>query len=127
MGRPGEANDEDTLCHDGLRQLFLSCNPIDSFEAVARNLRLPKLELLSLGECPVWSVPDLGCSAAAAASEDPEGESTPPPPPLGLVHHLNLSTTKISSWDEVGGDSDSHHFEILTQPRLSKYRETPKI
>ena len=55
---------------------------------MARNLRLPKLELLSLAECPVWSVPDLGSE---------EGESTP----LGLVHHLNLSTTKISSWDEV--------------------------
>ena len=37
LRNPGEANDEDTLCHDGLRQLFLSCNPIDSFEAVARN------------------------------------------------------------------------------------------
>ena len=59
---------------------------------MARNLRLPKLELLSLAECPVWSVPDLG-----SAAPDPEGESTP----LGLVHHLNLSTTKISSWDEV--------------------------
>ena len=100
--RNPDGDSEATLCHDNLRQLFLSCNPIDSFEAVARNLRLPKLELLSLGECPVWSVPDLG--SAAAASEDPEGESTPPP--LGLVHHLNLSTTKISSWDEVRrGDS----------------------
>ena len=87
------ASGEATLCHDNLRQLFLSCNPIDSFEAVARNLRLPRLELLSLAECPVWSVPDL----AAADSEEGEEDSTP----LGLVHHLNLSTTKISSWEEV--------------------------
>lgn len=85
--------DENTLCHDGLRQLFLSCNPIDSFEAVARNLRLPKLELLSLAECPVWSVPDLAAVGCSGAEEEPT--------PLGLVHHLNVSTTKISSWDEV--------------------------
>ena len=85
------ASGEATLCHDNLRQLFLSCNPIDSFEAVARNLRLPRLELLSLAECPVWSVPDL------AADSEGEEDSTP----LGLVHHLNLSTTKISSWEEV--------------------------
>ena len=88
--RSPSACGEDTLCHDNLRQLFLSCNPIDSFEDVARNLRLPRLELLSLAECPVWSVPDL--------ATDSEGEDSTP---LGLVHHLNLSTTKISSWEEV--------------------------
>ncbi len=81
------------LCHDSLRQLFLGCNPIESFEDVAENLRVPRLELLSLAECPVWSVPDL------SGNEDgDEGESGRR---LAKLQHLNVSTTKISSWGEV--------------------------
>jgi hypothetical protein len=84
LRNPGEG---DSFEHDNLRLLFLSCNPIDSFEAVANTLELPNLELLSLAECPIWSVPDFSG----------KGVDTP----LGRLHNLNLSTTKISSWNEV--------------------------
>ena len=45
--------------HDNLRRLFLTCNEIDSFEAVYKNLarKCPALETLSLAECPLTSVP----------------------------------------------------------------------
>lgn len=96
LGDPGNG----AFAHDNLRQLFLGCNPISSFEAVTHNLRVPALELLSLAECPLASVPDL--------SED---ES----PIMARLNNLSLSTTKIGSWEEV---DKLRNFPSLKELRL---------
>ena len=45
--------------HGNLRRLFLTCNEIDSFEDVYEHLgkHCPMLEMLSLAECPLTTVP----------------------------------------------------------------------
>ena len=44
--------------HGNLRQLYLSCNPVGSFSELSRNLECPRLESLSLSECPIEEVPE---------------------------------------------------------------------
>ena len=45
--------------HASVRRIFLTCNAIDSFEDVYEHLgkHCPALEMLSLAECPLTSVP----------------------------------------------------------------------
>ena len=80
--------------HDHLRRLFLTCNSIDSFEAINSNLArsCPNLEVLSLAECPLKDVPNVE-NAAAATVEVVTGFSN--------LTTLNVNTTKISSWEEI--------------------------
>lgn len=83
LSDPGQAN----LKHSNLKQLYLSCNPIDNFSSVSLGLisNCSNMELLSLAECPV--------------SELPESEELPRVPTS--LNSLNISTTKISCWAEV--------------------------
>lgn len=73
--------------HDKLRFLYLSCNPINSFTTISSNLisHCSNLSLLSLAECPV--------------AHFPETNQLPNLP--SQLHSLNVSTTKIKSWQEV--------------------------
>jgi len=82
-----DPDSENILKHSNLRQIYLSCNPIQDFSSVSLNLisSCSRLELLSLAECPV--------------SQLPASEALPKLPP-GL-HSLNISTTKIKDWAEV--------------------------
>ena len=79
--------------HDNIRQLFLTCNSIDSFEAVNSNLarNCENLEVLSLAECPLKNVPDVENSEAEIIDN------------VGFSHltTLNVNTTKISSWEDI--------------------------
>ena len=89
------------FCHGALRQLFLGCNPITSFVSLTENLSVPNLELLSLAECPVNSVVDL-------SSVDIDQV-------MSRLHNLSLSTTKISTWEEV---DKLRKFPSLSELRL---------
>lgn len=84
LSDPGQGR---SLKHPTLKQIYLSCNPIQNFSAVSLNLvsNCSRLELLSLAECPL--------------SELPETDVLPLLPP-GL-QSLNISTTKIRDWSEV--------------------------
>jgi len=84
LNDPGEGNE---LKHQELKQIYLSCNPIQNFSSISLNLvsNCSRLELLSLAECPL--------------SVLPESAVLPLLPP-GL-HTLNISTTKIKDWAEV--------------------------
>lgn len=79
---------EESIQHENLRLLYLSCNPIDDFQDIAERLtaQCPMLEQLSLSECPV------------TFNAEPLSPSNPILPNLSA---LNLSTTKISTWEEV--------------------------
>jgi len=83
LADPGDS----VLENSSLRQLYLSCNPIDDFCTVSLNLisNCTSLEFLSLAECPVEKLPDVADLASLPAS----------------LHSLNVSTTKIRSWQEV--------------------------
>jgi len=83
LGDPGNL----VLENQNLKQLFLSCNPITDFSRVTLTLlsQCPGIQFLSLAECPVGNL---------TAVEDLDNI------PTGLMS-LNVSTTKISSWEEV--------------------------
>eukprot|EP00092_Neocalanus_flemingeri_P041921 GFUD01045655.1.p1 GENE.GFUD01045655.1~~GFUD01045655.1.p1 ORF type:complete len:545 (-),score=132.58 GFUD01045655.1:10-1644(-) len=83
LGDPGNA----TLEHNNLRQLYLSCNPINDFCSVSMNLisNCSSLEFISLAECPVVQLPKVD-----------DLQNVPK-----CLHSLNISTTKINSWTEV--------------------------
>eukprot|EP00092_Neocalanus_flemingeri_P028401 GFUD01030839.1.p1 GENE.GFUD01030839.1~~GFUD01030839.1.p1 ORF type:complete len:555 (-),score=121.26 GFUD01030839.1:265-1929(-) len=83
LGDPGNT----TLQHNNLRQLYLSCNPINDFCSVSMNLisNCSSLEFISLAECPVVQLPEV---------DDLQNVPT-------CLHSLNISTTKINSWTEV--------------------------
>jgi len=83
LGDPGNS----ALEHNNLRQLFLSCNPINNFCSVSMNLisNCTSLEFLSLAECPVDCLPEV---------DDLQNVPT-------CLHSLNVSTTKINNWNEV--------------------------
>ena len=92
--------------HQNIRQLYLTCNLIDSFEDVHCNLgqNCPNLEVLSLAECPLKNVPNVEC--AITASVECTGFSR--------LTTLNVNTTKISSWKDID--------EFRTFPRLVELR-----
>ena len=75
--------------HDNLKILFLTCNDIDSFSSVQRNLGTlcPNLETLSLAECPLTDVPKIDGSIPNVG--------------LGKLVALNVNATKISRWEDV--------------------------
>jgi len=83
LGNPGNF----VIENKNLRHIFLSCNPINDFDSVSLNLlsKCPSLQFLSLAECPIGSLPH---------PDDIESI------PTGL-NSLNVSTTKIDSWQEV--------------------------
>eukprot|EP00092_Neocalanus_flemingeri_P013931 GFUD01015027.1.p1 GENE.GFUD01015027.1~~GFUD01015027.1.p1 ORF type:complete len:540 (-),score=128.50 GFUD01015027.1:28-1647(-) len=76
-----------TLQHHNLRQLYLSCNPINDFCSVSLNLvsNCSSLEFLSLAECPINRLPEVD-----------DLRNVPK-----FLHSLNISTTKINNWNEV--------------------------
>eukprot|EP00095_Tigriopus_kingsejongensis_P002556 maker-scaffold309_size213625-snap-gene-1.27 protein:Tk02556 transcript:maker-scaffold309_size213625-snap-gene-1.27-mRNA-1 annotation:"isoform a" len=78
----------ETFAHPNLKLLFLSCNPIHDFHGLAHLLthNCPHLEQLSLSECPVSYI---------GSTSDPNN------PILPSLSYLNLSTSKISTWEEV--------------------------
>lgn len=82
-----DPSETSSLQHNNLRQIYLSCNPIQDFSSVSLHLvaNCSRLELLSLAECPVAELPD-----AAVLPRLPPG-----------LHSLNISTTKIANWTEV--------------------------
>ncbi len=82
-----EGQDWEGFSHQELKQLYLSCNPLSDFDLLTRRVcaRCPNLRLLSMAECPVDSVPP-----AEEAREM-----------LGHLYSLNLSTTRVGSWEEV--------------------------
>ncbi len=91
------------LGHAALKRLFLGCNSIESFETVAQHVgaRCPSLALLSLSECPISSLPtDSSCSAL-----------------LSNLSTLNISTTRIDSWQEV---DKLRRFPALEELRLRR-------
>ena len=55
----GDDDPTNMFKHGNLRQLFLSCNPVGSFGALSCNLDCPRLESLSLSECPIEEVPEV--------------------------------------------------------------------
>ena len=79
--------------HDNIRQLFLTCNSIDSFEDVNSNLarNCQNLEVLSLAECPLKDVPNPENSPATIV------ECTG----FSRLTTLNVNTTKISTWEDI--------------------------
>lgn len=93
---------DSSLQHPGLRQIYLSCNPIKDFASIGLSLvsSCQRLELLSLAECPVSSLPDLTL--------------LPNLPPE--LHSLNISTTKIHDWSEV---DKLREFPALADLRIS--------
>jgi len=93
-------NPDGSFRHESLTKLFLTCNDIDSFEAVYENLGMhcPALEMVSLAECPLKSIPSLRKNEAGFKN---------------LVS-LNLTTTKISSWEDID--------RLRTFPKLTELR-----
>jgi len=75
------------LENKNLKQLFLSCNPISDFSSVSLSLlsQCPGIQFLSLAECPIADLTSLDQLDNI---------------PSGLTS-LNVSTTKINSWQEV--------------------------
>ena len=84
--------------HPNLRQLFLTCNNIQSFKAVHDQLgkNCPNLELLSLGENPLTSIPD-SCGG------------------LDKVVSLNLNITKLHDWNDL---DKLRHYPALSDLRI---------
>ena len=64
--------------HNNLRRLFLTCNEIDSFEDVYEHLGVhcPALEMLSLAECPLSSVPKVKANDKVTSRKASESVST---------------------------------------------------
>jgi hypothetical protein len=59
LSNNGLGNPDGSFRHENVRQLFLTCNEITSFDAVQDHLGTgcPRLELLSLGENPLTTIP----------------------------------------------------------------------
>lgn len=87
-----------TFKHPRLRCLYLSCNPIKDFQTVHDNLvnHCPRLEFLSLSECPVHGIPEM------------KNKST-------SLQSLNVSTTAVNSWEDV---DRLQHFPALSELRI---------
>ncbi len=78
-----------SFSHGTIRQLFLTCNNISSFDAVHKHLggdKCPSLELLSLGQNPLTAVPKFSTALECGFSR---------------LISLNLNTTKIDSWADI--------------------------
>ena len=93
--------------HTNLRQLFLTCNHIQNFQAVHDHLgqHCPNLELLSLGENPLTSIPE---SAGG----------------LDKLISLNLNITKLADWtdlDKLRGFPSLSDLRIKHCPVLEEY------
>jgi len=84
LSNNGLGDPDGSFHHENVRQIFLTCNEITSFEAVHDHLGTgcPRLELLSLGENPLTSIP---CSLGG----------------LNQLYSLNLNITKISEWTDL--------------------------
>ena len=59
LSNNGIGDPDGSFYHENVRQIFLTCNEITSFDAVHDHLGkvCPRLELLSLGENPLTTVP----------------------------------------------------------------------
>lgn len=122
--RDGDNNnvaDEDIVFkHGSIRQLFLSCNPLDNFDEISEHvvMRCPNLQLLSLAECPVNTVPSFPTDEGKRIWKCLKFElfemAFSFSGPICLTS-LNLSTTQISSWEEV---DKLRNFPSLTELRL---------
>lgn len=84
MSNNGLGNPDGSFRHENVRQLFLTCNEITSFDAVQDHLGAvcPRLELLSLGENPLTTIP---CSTGG----------------FNQLNSLNLNITKIKDWNDL--------------------------
>ena len=79
LSNNGLGNPDGSFRHENVRQLFLTCNEITSFDAVQDHLGAgcPRLELLSLGENPLTTIP---CSTGG----------------FNQLNSLNLNITKVN-------------------------------
>jgi len=84
LSNNGLIDPDGSFRHKNLRQLFLTCNNIRSFDSVQNQLgrHCPSLELLSLGENPLTSI-----------SEFSGG--------LEKLYSLNLNITRIPDWSDL--------------------------
>jgi hypothetical protein len=84
LSNNGLGNPDGSFRHENVRQLFLTCNEITSFDAVQDHLGAgcPRLELLSLGENPLTTIP---CSTGG----------------FNQLNSLNLNITKIKDWNDL--------------------------
>lgn len=92
--------------HERLRFLYLSCNYITDFNSLSKNLvaHCPRLILLSLAECPIESVPEPEESNSSSTSCENSCNSSSCSSSCGLptwLQSLNVSTTRLNSWEEV--------------------------
>lgn len=80
----GLGDPDGSFKHDNVRQIFLTCNDIHSFDAVHDLLgkNISNLELLSLGANPMTSIPN------SAGGFD-------------KLQSLNLNMTRISEWSDL--------------------------
>ena len=78
LSNNGLGNPDGSFYHENVRQIFLTCNEITSFDSVHDQLGAvcPRLELLSLGENPLNTIP---CSKGG----------------FNQLHSLNLNITKV--------------------------------
>jgi len=85
-----------TLEHGSLRLLYLSCNPLADFNLIYENLlaQCPRLEFLSMAECPVNSIPNIQNHK---------------------LKSLNVSNTGLKSWQEV---EKLRNYGSLTELRI---------
>lgn len=84
LSNNGLGDPDGSFQHDNIRQMFLTCNDIQSFDAVHNQLgkACPNLELLSLGENPLDSIPNSSGG-------------------LDRLYSLNLNITKIRHWADL--------------------------
>jgi len=98
LSNNGLTDPDGSFRHNNLRQMFLTCNNIKSFEAVQNQLgrNCPALELLSLGENPLTSI-----------SEYSGG--------LQKLFSLNLNITRIPDWSDL---DKLREYPSLTELRI---------
>ena len=98
LSNNGLQDPQGSFSHPNLRQLFLTCNNIQSFKAVHDHLgqNCPNLELLSLGENPLTSIPD-SCGG------------------LDKITSLNLNITKLHDWNDL---DKLRHYPTLSDLRI---------
>ena len=107
LSNNGLEDPQGSFGHANLRQLFLTCNHIQNFQAVHDHLgqHCPNLELLSLGENPLTSIPE---SAGG----------------LDKMISLNLNITKLADWndlDKLRGFPSLSDLRIKHCPVLEEY------
>lgn len=107
LSNNGLEDPQGSFGHTNLRQLFLTCNHIQNFQAVHDHLgqHCPNLELLSLGENPLTSIPE---SAGG----------------LDKLISLNLNITKLADWtdlDKLRGFPSLSDLRIKHCPVLEEY------